>query len=59
MTDKNADRVKAACAAVVFGVLTGALNESWPTGVLGFAAMFCISRWPERWRRRHLSIRRR
>ena len=59
MTDKNADRLEAACVAVAFGVLIGALYDSWPRGVFGCAAMFCLSRWPERWRRRHLSILRR
>ena len=59
MTDKNADRLEAVCVAVVFGVLIGALHDSWPRGVFAFAAMFCLSRWPDRWRRRHLSILRR
>ena len=57
MTDKGADRLKVACVSVTFGVLIGALTESFAIGTYGLAAMFCLSRWPERWRYRHVSIR--
>lgn len=58
MTDDSADRLGAACVSAAFGVLIGALTESLSVGAFGVASMFCLSRWPERWRHRHVSIRR-
>lgn len=56
MTDRNADRLRAACVAMGFGVLLGALTESWAMGTYGLIAMWCLSRWPKRWRHRHVSL---